>query len=86
MLHSISATNLLSFGPEGMNLDLSALTVLIGPNGSGNSNLLEVIGLLQAAPIQLAHARQKWRWCAQLDLERTSSCACQCGGGSQNTS
>ncbi len=54
MLHSISATNLLSFGPEGMQLDLPALTVLIGPNGSGKSNLLEVIGLLQAAPVQLA--------------------------------
>ena len=54
MLSSISAANLLSFGPEGMKLDLLPLTVLVGPNGSGKSNLLEVIGLLQAAPTDLA--------------------------------
>ena len=54
MLRKISATNLLSFGPEGMELELPPLTVLIGPNGSGKSNLLEVISLLQAAPTYLA--------------------------------
>ena len=54
MLKSITAKNLLSFGPEGMTLDLEPLNVLIGPNGSGKSNLLEVIGLFQAAPRNLA--------------------------------
>ena len=54
MLRRIKAKNLLSFGPEGIDLDLSALTVLIGPNGSGKSNLLEAIRLLQAAPGDLA--------------------------------
>ncbi len=53
-LRRIRATNLLSFGPEGIDLELSALNVLIGPNGSGKSNLLEVIRLLQAAPHDLA--------------------------------
>ena len=50
MLTRIKAQNLLSFGPEGIDLELPALTVLIGPNGSGKSNLLETVGLLKAAP------------------------------------
>ena len=54
LLRRIHIRNLLSFDPEGVDLGLPALTVLIGPNGSGKSNLFEAIGLLQAAPSQLA--------------------------------
>ena len=54
LLRSIHARDLLSFGPEGVDLDLPALTVLIGPNGSGKSNLFEALGLLHASPSQLA--------------------------------
>jgi predicted ATPase len=54
MLHHIKVCNLLSFGPEGVSLDLRPLNVLIGPNGSGKSNLIEAISLLQAAPNQLS--------------------------------
>ena len=54
MLTRIKAQNLLSFGPEGIDLELPALTVLIGPNGSGKSNLLETVGLLHRAPIDFA--------------------------------
>ncbi len=53
-LRRIRGRNLLSFGPEGIDLELAALNVLIGPNGSGKSNLLEVIRLLQAAPHDLS--------------------------------
>ena len=53
MLTRIKAQNLLSFGPEGIDLELPALTVLIGPNGSGKSNLLETVGLLRGAPSDL---------------------------------
>ena len=53
-LKRIRAKNLLSFGPEGIDLELSALNVLIGPNGSGKSNLFEVVRLLQAAPHDLS--------------------------------
>ena len=53
-LKRIRASNLLSFGPDGIDLELPALTVLIGPNGSGKSNFLEVLRLLQWAPIDLA--------------------------------
>ena len=53
-LRRIRAKNLLSFGPDGIDLELSALNVLIGPNGSGKSNLFEVFRLLQAAPHDLS--------------------------------
>ena len=54
LFQRIKAQNLLSFGPEGIDLELGPLNVLIGPNGSGKSNLLDVISLFQAAPRNLA--------------------------------
>lgn len=48
-LSSITIKNLLSFGPEGVTLELQPLNVLIGPNGCGKSNILSVISLIQAA-------------------------------------
>jgi predicted ATPase len=53
LLHSIRLKNLLSYGSEGVSLDLEPLNVLIGPNGSGKSNLIEAISLLAAAPRDL---------------------------------
>lgn len=50
LLHSIRLKNLLSYGSEGVNLELEPLNVLIGPNASGKSNLIEAISLLAAAP------------------------------------
>jgi predicted ATPase len=49
-LHSIRLQNVLSFGEEGVEIELQPLNVLIGPNGSGKSNLIEAIGILAAAP------------------------------------
>jgi predicted ATPase len=46
----IKASNLLSFGPEGLDLELQDLNVLIGPNGSGKSNFLEIFELLKSLP------------------------------------
>jgi len=54
LLHKIQIKNLLSFGPNGLTLPLRPLNVLIGPHGSGKSNLIEAIGLLQSAPKLLA--------------------------------
>ncbi len=51
MLHEITASNLLSFGPDGVTLELRPLNVLIGPNGSGKSNLIEAIALLRATSV-----------------------------------
>ncbi len=53
LLHSISLRNLLSYGSAGVPLDLEPLNVLIGPNASGKSNLIEGISLLAAAPRDL---------------------------------
>lgn len=53
LLHSIQPRNILSFGPDTPPIELRPLNVLIGANGSGKSNLIEVISLLQAAPTDL---------------------------------
>ena len=52
-MHRIKLQNILSFGPDAQELELKPLNVLIGPNGSGKSNLIEVVGLLRAAPTDL---------------------------------
>ncbi len=67
-IQKIKLTNFLSFGPEGMELELEPLNVLIGPNASGKSNFMEAFGLLQALPRDLtAFLRQgggsaEWAW------------------------
>jgi predicted ATPase len=49
-LKSIRPVNLLSFGPNTDEIELRPLNILIGANGSGKSNLIEVIGLLSKLP------------------------------------
>ena len=49
LIERLRVQGLLSFGPEGIDLPLESLNVLIGPNGSGKSNLLQVFGLLRTA-------------------------------------
>ena len=67
-MHRIKLQNILSFGPEAQELELAPLNVLIGPNGSGKSNLLEVIGLLRAAPTDITDpireggGEENWLW------------------------
>ncbi len=56
LFSQLTFMNALSFGPERVTLPLERLNVLIGPNGSGKSNVLELIGLLAAAPSDLAAA------------------------------
>lgn len=46
--------NLLSYGPNTSETELGPLNVLIGPNASGKSNLIEALSLLQATPRDLA--------------------------------
>ena len=68
LFQRIKAQNVLSFGPDGIDLELGPLNVLIGPNGSGKSNLLDVLSLFQAAPRELAAPVRKcggvqdWIW------------------------
>ena len=71
-IRNITLKNLLSFGPEGLSLDLEPLNVLIGPNGSGKSNLLDCFEVLKSAPVQLSApirnggGIRNWIWERQL--------------------
>jgi predicted ATPase len=49
-LKSIRPVNLLSFGPDTKEIELRPLNILIGSNGSGKSNLIEIIRLLHFLP------------------------------------
>lgn len=49
-LTSITVRGLLSFGWEPVTLELKPLNVLIGPNASGKSNLLDLMELLRSVP------------------------------------
>ena len=53
LLHSLRLENFLSYGPVGVQLALEPLNILIGPNASGKSNLIQAIELLRAAPTNL---------------------------------
>lgn len=54
LIHRLKLTDFLSYGSAGVEIDLQPLNVLIGPNASGKSNLLEALGALRAAPVDLA--------------------------------
>jgi predicted ATPase len=48
LIRSLTVKNFLSYGPKGISVDLLPLNVLIGPNASGKSNLLEALSILRA--------------------------------------
>lgn len=52
LFQSIHLKNILSFRDS--ELDLGPLNILIGPNASGKSNLIETLALLQAIPDDIA--------------------------------
>jgi predicted ATPase len=54
LIRRLALKNLLSFGPNATWTDLLPLNVLIGPNASGKSNVLEALGLLRATSTDLA--------------------------------
>lgn len=68
MLKTIKLTNLLSFGATTEISFNKGLNVLIGANGSGKSNLIEAISLLQAMPKDLGKVIrdgggiEEWLW------------------------
>ena len=68
LLRTLRLTNFLSYGPEGTELELEPLNVLIGPNGSGKSNFIQAISLLKAAPsdiggpIRTGGGMPEWPW------------------------
>jgi predicted ATPase len=77
LLRSIRLKNLLSYGSEGETLELEPLNVLIGPNASGKSNLIEAISLLAAAPSDLSRpflrggGVSEWIWKGEDELSRS---------------
>ena len=77
LLERIQLKNLLSFGPQAEELELRSLNVLIGTNGCGKSNFIEAIGLLSAAPKDLADPTRTGRgvadWIWQGDAQADSA-------------
>lgn len=53
LIHELTLSGILSFGPDTRPLEMRPLNVLIGPNGSGKSNLIEAIGLLRSTASKL---------------------------------
>jgi predicted ATPase len=53
LIRTLYVQNLLSYGNDSREIRLQPLNVLIGPNASGKSNLIEVINLLRATPKDL---------------------------------
>lgn len=82
LLRSIKLKNLLSFKDTTLE-DVRSLNVLIGPNGSGKSNLIEAIGLLQAAPVDLNRAIgqgggvREWIWNGSEEMASSASIECE---------
>lgn len=68
LIEQLTLTNILSFGPEPETVTFGPLTVLIGANGSGKSNLLSALDVLKNAPDQLLRPIQEgggfedWLW------------------------
>jgi predicted ATPase len=53
LIHRLQLVSFLSYGSEGAAIDLQPLNVLIGPNASGKSNLIEALNLIGATPTDL---------------------------------
>ena len=68
LIRNLKVSRLLSFGPEGIDLAMRPLNVLIGANGCGKSNFVEVLNLLKYAParfdspIMTGGGIQEWLW------------------------
>jgi predicted ATPase len=68
LIRTLHLQNLLSFGPESGWITLEPLNVLIGPNASGKSNLIDSMAILRAtpkdltAPIREGGGMREWLW------------------------
>ena len=67
-IESIAPRGILSFSPDTSPLRFGNLNVLIGPNGAGKSNLIDVLRLIRAMPVDLQEpiirggGLQEWIW------------------------
>ena len=77
-IRTIRLENILSYGPDSTEFELLPLNVLIGPNASGKSNLIEALSLLAAAPrdllmpIRLGGGTVEWLWKGTHELKAAS--------------
>ncbi|MDE2840017.1 MAG: AAA family ATPase [Chloroflexota bacterium] len=68
VIRSVQLLNILSYGPNTPEFELGPLNVIIGPNASGKSNLLESLSLIAAAPrdiqapLREGGGIQEWTW------------------------
>jgi predicted ATPase len=68
LIHALHLKNLLSYGSAGKPILLEPLNILIGPNASGKSNLIEAINLLKETPssvgavIREGGGIDEWLW------------------------
>ena len=68
VIRSIQLQNILSYGPDTPGFELGPLNIIIGPNASGKSNLIEALSLIAAAPRDIqAPLREgggilEWMW------------------------
>jgi len=53
LIRNLKVSGVLSFGAKGIDLPLRPLNVLIGANGSGKSNFIEILNLLRHMPTRL---------------------------------
>ena len=89
LIRSIRLENILSYGPETPAFDLEPLNVLVGPNASGKSNLIEALSILAAAPRDIQVPFRKgggvgeWLWKGAEDSEIAATIEVTIGGWSQ---
>lgn len=82
----LRVSNLLSYGDPGIGIALGSLNVLIGPNASGKSNLVEILGLLASLPRDLQKAIREgggsaeWLWKGGLKPPGTAEVAVVASG------
>ena len=73
-IETIRLDNILSFGPNEKAFPLEPLNVLIGPNASGKSNLIEALSILASAPrdiqapIREGGGVREWLWKGSPDI------------------
>ena len=67
-IRTIRLANILSYGTDTPEIELQPLNVLVGPNASGKSNLMEALSLLASAPrdiqsrIRAGGGVREWLW------------------------